>query len=125
MYNQKMIFSVAVITLLFFSCSNKNGNKSNVSIPSCLSQQIALLDKKQTTDPPVQIDEYMYNNKRVFLFTAGCCDQYNTVYDEQCNAICAPSGGLDGKGDHKCENFLKDAKLIKKIWPTDAKPAGQ
>ena len=119
MRNYKTILTLIVICFLFFSCSNKNGNKNIGALPSCLVKQIESFDKKQSANPPVQIDEYMYKDKRVFLFTADCCDQYNTVYDEQCNAICSPSGGLEGRGDRKCEDFSKEARLIKKIWPIE------
>src|SRR5690349_16456124 len=113
-------YLVVFICGLTISCSNKNAKKS-ASLPVCLVKQIELFDKKESNNPPEQIDEYLYNDKRVFLFTAGCCDQYNTVYDEQCNAICSPSGGFEGKGDHKCEEFSKKARFIKKIWPTEKK----
>jgi hypothetical protein len=61
-------------------------------------------------------DEYRYNGKRVFLFSSDCCDQFNQVVDEQCNYICAPSGGITGKGDRKCTDFADKAELVKVVW---------
>jgi predicted small secreted protein len=110
------VLSVTLV-LIFTGCSNTNkGKGKDNSIPSCLASQIDSFAKKTAEYPPIQIDEYLYKGKRVFLFTADCCDQFNTVYDENCKAICSPSGGIEGGGDHKCEDFGKEAKLVKMIW---------
>lgn len=65
---------------------------------------------------PVQIDEYIYNGKAVYLFTAPCCDQFNVLYNDSCKKICSPSGGITGKGDGKCDDFSKTARHVKLIW---------
>ena len=72
--------------------------------------------KEIPPNPPLQVDEYLYNGKKVFLFTAPCCDFFNMVYDDSCKAVCAPSGGITGKGDGKCEDFATTAKFVKSIW---------
>ena len=51
-----------------------------------------------------------------FLFSSNCCDQYNVAYDENCKAICAPSGGIAGSGDRKCLDFSSTAKFVKLVW---------
>ena len=71
---------------------------------------------KPSGEGAVQIDEYRYNGNKVYLVTAPCCDQFNTVYDEQCNAICAPSGGITGNGDGKCPDFSVTATHVKLVW---------
>jgi hypothetical protein len=81
-----------------------------------LRQKINAIEKKTMENPPVQIDEYLYNTKKVYLYTADCCDQFNTLYDELCKSICSPSGGMEGGGDHKCEDFFEKAKHVKLIW---------
>lgn len=102
---------------VFTSCSNsKNGAGSVGNAPSCLRKLIDRIENKQYENPPIQIDEYNYKGQRVFLYTADCCDQYNVAYDENCNAICAPSGGLTGSGDRKCIDFKDSAKLVRMIW---------
>ena len=83
-----------------------------------------MIDVQQKEIPPnapVQIEEYVYKGKTVYLFTAQCCDQYNVLYDDSCKMICAPSGGFIGKGDGKCEDFLKMARLVKLIWKESPK----
>ena len=114
----KLLLPLGLLFIAAGSCNNKSGGQTtrNDSIPPCLARQIESFNKKETTNPPIQIDEYTYKGKRSFLFTADCCDQFNTLYDESCNVICSPSGGLEGGGDHKCEDFSKESKLIKQIW---------
>ncbi len=87
----------------------------NDSVPACVRKM--LNEKKEMpADLPQKIDEYLYNGKSVFLFTARCCDFYNTLYDNNCRVICAPSGGITGKGDGKCEDFSNTAKYVRLIW---------
>lgn len=94
-----------------------SGNEiNNDSIPVCVRKFIDSASKETPPTPPVQVDEYLYNGKKVFLFTAPCCDFFNTVYDENCKMICSPTGGITGKGDGKCEDFSAKAKHIKLIW---------
>jgi len=40
-----------------------------------------------------------------YYITSDCCDQFNYLYDDKCNLICAPDGGLSGMGNGKCPNF--------------------
>ncbi len=115
---KKNLVLLLVIPLMV-SCNNKgkqNTTASRDSIPSCIRQQIIAFENKTAQNPPIQIDEYIYNGKRVFFFTADCCDQFNTLYDENCNVICSPSGGIEGGGDHKCEGFFNAAKPKGPVW---------
>lgn len=91
-------------------CSKKN------ELPSCVQRVIDDAVRNEPSGVPVKIDEYLYNGKRVFLFTAPCCDQYNTVYDENCNAVCAPTGGITGKGDGNCTDFTTAATHVREVW---------
>lgn len=91
------------------------------SIPVCVRQMIDKATKEDPPNPPEQVDQYEYLGKTVFLVTAGCCDQYNTLYDDSCKVICAPSGGITGRGDRKCEDFSKTASHVKKVWSLPAK----
>jgi hypothetical protein len=86
------------------------------TLPSCMQDQVMKIEKNEHPDAPIQIDEYEYQGKRVFLFTADCCDQYNIVFDENCKGICAPSGGIDGRGDRKCSGFLEEAKHVRLVY---------
>jgi hypothetical protein len=101
--------------------SNTNESGDITSIPKCIQSKIDSIKKEPRYNPPAEVTEYSYNDKRFFLFSSDCCDQYNSLFDENCNYVCAPSGGFTGKGDMKCNDFTEKAKLVKQVWKDDRK----
>ena len=94
----------------------KCGKSAVNTIPTCIQAKIDEIKKQPKWNPPASVEEYNYNGKRVFLFSSDCCDQFNQAYDESCNYVCAPSGGITGKGDRKCDDFKEKATLIRVVW---------
>ena len=90
-------------------------------IPVCIQAKIDSIKKLPRFNPPAEVTEYLYNEKRVFIFTSDCCDFFNAVYGENCEYVCAPSGGITGQGDFKCKDFTKNAKLVKLVWKDERK----
>ncbi len=108
---------------VIMSCGNgKNSASSSPdgmgkdSVPACVRKTLDELAKQEPPMLPLEVNEYIYNGKTTYLFTADCCDHFNLLYDENCKVICAPSGGFTGKGDGKCADFDKTAKLVRMIW---------
>lgn len=93
--------------------------KSGDRIPACVQQKIAQIKAQPKWNPPAEVNEYEYGGKRVFLFTADCCDRYIELYDASCEYLCAPSGGYTGKGDNKCSAFYDEAKHVRLVWKDD------
>jgi hypothetical protein len=122
--NQLMKYMLLLFATPFLSaseCGSKkkeavSGNIHNNVLPACVQKLIDDAQKEDPPMPPVQVDEYLYKGKKVYLFTAQCCDFYNMVYDDSCKNICAPSGGFTGRGDGKCPDFDSTAKLVRTIW---------
>ncbi|MDZ4792759.1 MAG: hypothetical protein SGI83_00635 [Bacteroidota bacterium] len=115
----KHLFILLLFPLL--SASNCKKKNSTGSLPACVKKMID--EGSKGTSPrsiPEQVDEYRYKGKTVFLITAPCCDQYNVVYDENCNRICAAFGGITGKGDGLCEDFSTTAEHVKLLWKKPA-----
>lgn len=108
----KYILLLLAIPLL----SESNCSKKKDLIPACIQQKIDQIKAEPRWNPPAEVNEYLYNGSHVYLFSSNCCDQYNVVYDENCNPICAPSGGFTGKGDGKCPDFNEKAEHIKLVW---------
>lgn len=108
---KSILFAGFITALLSFEC-----NKNNHDVPSCVEAKIAALKADPKQNPPAQVDEYLYNGKKVYLLNSPCCDQFNPLYDEDCNLICAPSGGITGRGDGKCADFSSAAKHIRLVW---------
>jgi hypothetical protein len=91
-------------------------NQAGGGTPACVQQKIDSIKQQPRWNPPAQVDEYEYKGKRIFLFSSPCCDQYNIAWDGNCQYVCAPSGGLTGKGDGKCADFNNAAKHIRLVW---------
>jgi len=70
---------------------------------------------------PQQIVEYRYQGAPVFMLVAKCCDQYNRVLDVHGATICAPSGGISGRGDGECPDFYEQAVRADFEWHNDGK----
>lgn len=94
-------------------------NEKEKTVPDCIRQKIDKIKSEPRWNPPAEVYEYEYEGRTVYYFSSPCCDQYNEVYDENCNYICAPSGGYTGKGDQKCGDFNEKAKKIKLVWKDD------
>jgi hypothetical protein len=110
----KLILSIIAISFLLGSTCKKAQEK--LSIPSCIQKKIDEIKAQPKWNPPAEINEYIYQDKHVYLFSSNCCDQYNMLYDENCNPICAPSGGFTGRGDGKCTDFNEKAKKLRLVW---------
>jgi hypothetical protein len=67
-------------------------------------------------NPPQSIWRYEYHGQVVYFVPAQCCDMYSTLYDEGGIVICAPDGGIDGKGDGRCEDFFSERTGEQLIW---------
>ena len=87
-----------------------------VHIPVCIQDKIDAISQQPKFNPPATVYRYVYRDNYVYLFTADCCDQYDYVYDRECQVICAPSGGIAGHGDGRCPNFEQVATEKTVIW---------
>lgn len=94
---------------------------ANTQLPPCIQRRIDSLRNQPVQNPPAFVEEYMYQDMRIFVFSAPCCDNFSSAYDSDCNYVCAPSGGFTGRGDGKCPGFQKEAKLIRVVWKDDRK----
>ena len=108
----KYLLVLLSLPLLLTTQCNKQQNK----IPSCVQEKIDQIKAQPKWNPPASVNEYIYQGKHVYLFSSDCCDQYNQLIDENCNFLCAPSGGITGKGDGKCANFSTASQFVKLIW---------
>lgn len=91
-------------------------NKSKLSTPACIQDRIQQIKAQPKQNPPGEVNEYIYQDKHVYLFVSPCCDQYNIAYDANCNPVCAPTGGYTGKGDGQCPDFNDQAKWVRLVW---------
>lgn len=74
-------------------------------LPACVQKQVDVYKQKSKSKNDVLASSDRYNGKTVYVIQPGCCDQYTVMMDENCSYICAPSGGMTGRGDGKCIDF--------------------
>jgi hypothetical protein len=110
-----------IVFALVLACQRKSpaAVSGDKKIPECIQKKIDSIKAMPVWNPPAEIHEYTYNGKRVFLISADCCDFFATAVDNDCNYICAPSGGFTGKGDGKCKDFVENAKMVRIVWKDD------
>jgi len=109
----RFILFFIIPALLNYTQCRKTGTPG---IPACIQQKINTIKDQPKWNPPATVTEYLYMDKPVYLFSSDCCDQYNELYDGNCNYLCAPSGGITGSGDRKCTDFSAKATMIREVW---------
>ena len=85
-------------------------------LPTCIQNKIADFERMPKDTRPFSITEYLYHNNAVYYIRSSCCDQYNPIYDSNCNYLGAPDGGFTGKGDGKPADFFANATNKKVVW---------
>lgn len=104
---------IGTILLGFYSCKKIDLPKGT---PACIESKIRKISRQKVFNPPAIVALWEFEGKNYYYFTSDCCDQFSTLYDEDCNVVCHPDGGLTGMGDGKCPDFSNG--IIKKsiIW---------
>ncbi|WP_295528587.1 hypothetical protein [uncultured Pseudacidovorax sp.] len=70
-------------------------------------QEIRRLEANPSAKPTLPLHRVQYLGRRAYLLTSPCCDQFNYLYSAEGVLLCAPSGGLTGRGDGKCLGEVK------------------
>jgi uncharacterized protein DUF6970 len=102
----KTIMTIFIgILFMLGSCSKTPG--------TCIYKEI----EKEKNNCLDKVYEYEFNGETVYLFVpAGCPDAMYILYNENCDFVCSPSGGLSGNGDGRCLEFYNKAVNEKLIW---------
>jgi hypothetical protein len=108
---KKLIFYAAALTLFVFTgCRNEN------ALPDCVGHKIQEIMQEPPRNPPAEIWQYKFEGKKVYYIPPYCCDAYSELLDENCRVICAPDGGITGRGDGRCPDFYSKRKNGILIW---------
>lgn len=113
--NVKLFPLLLLVLILFMSyhCKRDTPLQDNEEIPKCIQQKIA----DQQTKCLKKVVFYHFKDKNVYLFNRQeCPDAYYFLYDKNCKKICAPKGGISGKGDGKCPDFQTKATKKGTVW---------
>jgi hypothetical protein len=91
------IISLAMIAILITNCDRSEDYKG---LPTCVEKQLTMQDAVRK--PPVEVWQWDVDDKTYYYFRSECCDQYNYLFDDNREMVCAPDGGFSGKGDATC-----------------------
>jgi hypothetical protein len=64
---------------------------------------------RQVRPPTLEIWQTEYDGETVFFLPTLpqlCCDTFSRLYDADGTLICYPDGGITGKGDGRCPDFI-------------------
>ncbi len=113
----------SAIVILFFLLITGACTKESIpaDTPACIKEKIEQMKKASVSNPPSSVWQYTFNNQTVYYIPPVCCDVFSNLYDDKCNLICHPDGGLSGMGDGKCPDFFEKRKNEKLIWRDDRK----
>ncbi len=93
------------VSVLSSGCENND----TPAFPDCLkSQEIG-------DELPLEIWEWKYPDRTLYYLVSACCDQYNQLFTANCEYVCAPDGGITGKGDGNCQDFAGEVSK-KLLW---------
>ncbi len=109
----KLRILVALFSLILLSGCAQATQASN---PQWLDQLIKKFENDPVANPPLSVWKYEYNGQVVYFVPAHCCDITSVVYDAQGTILCAPDGGIAGKGDGKCGDFFDTRTHEQLIW---------
>jgi hypothetical protein len=104
MNTRQFLSSLSIITLFALSLGSCEESLTFiVTVPGCIESKIKA--ELKSDSPPTEVWEWKVDQKIYYYFVASCCDQFNYLYDNNCELICAPDGGFSGAGDGQCPEF--------------------
>jgi len=84
--------------------------------PAWIDKLILQFQTDPVSNPPRSIWKYDYKDAVVYFIPAPCCDQFSELYSAGGTLLCAPNGGLAGRGDGRCTDFFALRKNEVLIW---------
>lgn len=99
----KYLTSVFLLMVALTSCSKPDIKKGT---PDCVKDKINTFDREITCSDGVNVTEYTFQNKTVYVFNPGTCgaDMSSEVIDTDCNTI-GYLGGFSGNMIINNEDF--------------------
>ncbi len=102
--------TAGIFTLL--SCEKSD---LKINAPTCIKDKIETIMNNNVTNPPTQVWKWEIDGESYYYITSVCCDQFNNLYNVQCEFVCSPDGGITGNGDGNCPDFIDEIIKIL-VW---------
>ena len=94
----------------------KEQENSSADNASWITEWIKREESNPVANPPASLTKCTYKNQTVYYVPSRCCDIRSALYDDKGEAICSPDGGITGKGDGKCSDFLETRTNCEVVW---------
>jgi hypothetical protein len=85
-------------------------------VPAAVAALIHELETQPVANPPAYVASYDYAGQIVYYVPPRCCDIFGDLYNAAGQVICHPDGGLTGRGDGRCPDFLSQRTNETIIW---------
>jgi Domain of unknown function (DUF6970) len=105
---------LAIISVLFLLSGCASSTQS--ANPAWVDELIQKFTSDPVANPPLSIWKYEYNGQAVYFVPAHCCDITSVLYNSEGTKLCAPDGGIAGRGDGKCSDFFDKRSNEQLIW---------
>ena len=96
-----MLVALAIATL---ACGA--AGPAQPETPAAIVALIHELEAQPPANPPAYVARYQYMGEVVYYVPPRCCDIFGDLYHASGQLICHPDGGLAGRGDGRCPDFL-------------------
>lgn len=84
--------------------------------PEWVRDLVARLQSEPVANPPAFLIRFDHAGKSYYYLPPRCCDIPSTLFDSEGNVMCVPDGGITGRGDGRCPDFVREPKNGVKIW---------
>lgn len=113
------LWAVAFAAAMAFTSCKPGGASAGTATqqnPSWLTKLIGELKLAAPANPPAKIYRYTYLGQEVYYLTGRCCDVPSQLFDADGNLLCEPDGGITGKGDGRCTDFMEQRQNETIVW---------
>ena len=105
-----------VLVVLAVGCSSTTEPTKEPTKPPWVLKLIVEFQLQPVGNPPQSIWQYEFAGKTVYYVPPQCCDMFGSLYDADGTYICAPDGGIAGRGDGRCPNFRAERTNERLVW---------
>lgn len=110
----KAFTAIALILLFIGKCDDP----AEDAVPPCILQKIENIKMEDAWEPPATVWRITtLGQGTLYYLPEHCCDFYSELYDDHCNLLCNPEGGIGGNGYGDCPPFREIKREL--IWKDD------
>jgi uncharacterized protein DUF6970 len=113
---------IATVALAGCGATGSGAGPGKAAVPAAITALIHELESQPVANPPASVASYEYAGQVVYYVPPRCCDIFGDLYDAAGQVICHPDGGLAGRGDGRCPDFLTQRANETIIWRDPRKP---